>query len=148
MADARELILARLLTIASGITGIETAERNLNDLSDVGLPAIILYDGGEEAFENTRARGNAGTTVEVTAAFDIYASGVPEEVGTTINGYRAALIKAVQADTTLAGLCGSVLNSGSRYLRSGPLELETARATAAKLTVEFGINYVLKPDAL
>lgn len=147
MADLRETILARLLVVAKAIPGVETCERNLDDIGDAALPAIILFDGDEEASENMKARGLAPNTVEMLPSFEIHYGDVPENVGTTANEWRAKLIKAILSDAALATSCGNIPNAGARYVRT-TTGLSAGRNAIAKQTVAFGIHYSFKPSAL
>lgn len=146
MADTRETLLARLLTVAKAIKGVETCERNLDDLADISLPAIILFDGGEETFENEQARGLAPNTVEMQPTFDIYVQDVPETIGTTINGWRTTLLKAILSDATIAGDCGNIPNAGVRYLGC-ETSSDVGRSSTMRMTVSFAIKYGFKPSA-
>jgi len=47
--DRRELILARLLAIASGIPGIRNAYRNQDEINESQRPAILILDADEQA---------------------------------------------------------------------------------------------------
>lgn len=147
MADIRETILARLLVVAKTISGVELCERNLDDVADIATPAIILFDGDEDAFENNRARGMAPNTVEMFPTFEIHVGDVPENIGTTINGWRATLLRTILADETIESLCSGIPNGGIRYMRSST-GLSAGRNAIAKLTVDFGISYPFKPSAL
>src|SRR5689334_8338683 len=102
MADLRETILAQLLTTAKTISGVETCERNLDDVADIVTPAILLFDGDEEAFDNPRAIGMAANVVTMQPIFEIHLGDVPENVGTTVNGWRATLLKTFLTETTIA----------------------------------------------
>lgn len=146
MADTRETLLARLLTVAKTIKGLETCERNLDDVSDISLPAIILFDGGEEAFDNTRARGLAPNTAEMQPTFDIYVQDVPETIGTTINGWRTTLLKTILGDATIASTCDGIPNGGVRYLGC-ETGLDAGRGSVMRMTVNLAINYPFKPSA-
>src|SRR5262245_17605334 len=115
MADLREVLLARVLVVLKGVQGIETADRNLDDISDLRLPAAILFDGDEEAFDNPRARGAAPNTVEMTPTIEVTLSD-PDQVGTQINALRARICKAILSDTTLKTSCGNIPNAGPRYI--------------------------------
>ena len=147
MADMREILLARVLVVLKTVQGLETCERNLDDLSDLRLPAAILFDGDEEAFDNPRARGQAPNAVEMHPVIEVHFPEAPENVGTQINAIRARIQKALCADTTIRTLCGNVPHAGIRYIGMTS-DLAAGRATVAKRILSFGINYLFKPTDL
>lgn len=146
MADLRETLLAQLLTTAKTIRNIETCERNLNDISDIALPALIIFDGNEEAFDNPRARGLAPNTVEMRPVVDVYISEVPENTGTVVNEWRATVLKALLGDATIAADCTGIPNGGIRYLGC-ETGLADGRASLMRLSLSLAINYSFKPSA-
>lgn len=146
MADLRETLLAQVLTTLKTIGGVEVCERNLNDIADISLPAIILFDGGEEAFDNTRARGLAANTVEMRPTVDVYIKEVPETIGTEINSWRATVLAALLADATIRSACDGIPNGGMRYLGC-ETGLSDGRAATMRLSLSLAINYPFLPRA-
>lgn len=144
MADLREVLLARVLTTLKTISGVEVFDRNLNDISDISLPAIILFDGGEEAFDNPRARGLAANVVEMRPTVDVYIKEVPETIGTEINEWRVAVLTALLGDATIASTCHGVPNGGIRYLGC-ETGLSDGRAATMRLSLSLAINYSFNP---
>lgn len=146
MADLRETLLAQILTTLKTISGVEVCDRNLNDISDVSLPAIILFDGGEEAFDNPRARGLAANVIEMRPMIDVYIKDVPETVGTDINEWRATVLKSLLGDATISAYCNGIPNGGIRYLGC-ETSLADGRAATMRLSLSLAINYPFKPSA-
>lgn len=146
MADTRELILARLLTVVSGLAGVTTAARNLDDIEDIALPAVVLFDGAEEAAENPVATGLAGNVVTMQPSLLVLLGGTPEEIGTTINEWRAKVLKAVLGDATLATLCRGARPAGARYVGC-EVSLAAGSDSKAELTLTLAISYPFNPRA-
>lgn len=144
MADLREAILARLAVVIAGISGIESAARNLDQQSETKLPAIVLYDGDEEAMESIKF-GSSPTIVTMTPTLALSLGDVPENVGTTTNEWRAKVLKAVLLDATTAALCGA--NGGVRYLGL-TTSLSQGRTSQVEIIFNFAINYPLFPTRL
>lgn len=148
MADVREDILARLEAIAGGIVGIATVVRNASSIDDLDLPAIVVMDADEQVMEGEPATGKpnyAPVKVIMTPEILIKVSGRPEDVGGDLNDFRAALIKAVLEDTTLAALA---TNGGRVKYLGCSTQLGVGRAQVGEMAVAFGITYVLRPPSL
>ena len=115
MTDKRESILARLVTVCEGVTGIRSARRNSTDISEQHAPYIVVYDGDETADDGDpqgRPRGSV-RLVRMTPEIYLVTTGASDGLGTTINGFRASIINAILTDATLAGL--TVNGQGIRY---------------------------------
>lgn len=147
MADVREAILARIMEVIADVDGIETASRNLDELDDAKLPAIILYDGDEEAAENLRARGLAPNVMNMLPAIVLSLGDVPENVGTTANGWRAKLLSGLLGDAQIVALCGKIPNAGIHYLGC-VTSLNPGRASQVAMTFNISIAYSFKPMEL
>lgn len=146
--DRREQILARLLVIAGAIPGIANAVRNKPGLNENDLDAIVIYDGDEQGDErdpeNTRPT-NAPRRVIMQPTIEISAAGAPETIGTSINGYRANLIKKICSDTTLISLC--IDRTGIRYLGCNT-GAGLGSTLEANMVLNFTFAYRLFPDEL
>lgn len=150
MADPREAILARLLAVAAAITGVVATARNESEFGELRRPSMTVLEGDEQADDGDPVRQrptNAPRRVTMTPQIIIAVGGPSETVGATINGLRAALIKAVLADTTLQNLCASGRGAGLWYEGSST-ELGRGRTMEAEMTVAFSFQYILYPDAL
>lgn len=147
MADVREQILARLLLIINGISGVQTSARNVDDLSEAKLPALVLHDGAEEAADNVEAIGLAGNVVAMSVQISILLGDQPENVGTAANVFRAAVCKAVLGDSQLALLCRGIRLPGARYTGCALTTLD-GRDIKAEMQVEFVVTYPFNPRAL
>lgn len=147
MTDRREAILARLLAVAQSIAGIVKAARNVTELSEAQRPAIILFDGTESADDtDPKARpGNAPRLITMSPQFEITLGAASEDIGTALNVLRAALMKAVMTDATIAGL---VLDrEGTRY-QGASFGAEGGRVAEGSMQLDFTFTYVLRPDEL
>ena len=105
--DKREAILVRLVEIAGELTGIKTAVRNQDEISERTRPAIAIFDADETADERANEQGHGGRApniVEMSPEALILLGGTPERVGTDLNEMRAKFVKAVLIDTQLATL--------------------------------------------
>ncbi|MES2845638.1 MAG: hypothetical protein V4747_11465 [Pseudomonadota bacterium] len=145
--DKREAILARLLTIATAVPGITTAARNALNLSQIKLPSIVIFDGDEEAQAAPSATRSASAPVLVSMSPEIViaVADTKAQVGTVLNGFRSALVKAILTDATLAGLVAA--NGGISYLGCS-----SGLARSSDMAGELGVNmtflYVLTPSQL
>jgi hypothetical protein len=149
MTDRRELILVRLLGIAQTVPGLVAAFRNKDEISDRQRPCIVILDADEAADDadpsgNAR-RPNAPRRVGMTPEIYLMLGAKPEDVGTAINGFRAAFLKAVLTDPELAGIVGS--NGDVRY-EGCATGLARGRNMEAEMGLSFTFSYILRPDEL
>ncbi len=140
--DIREAILARLLTLA-GTVGAYKVERNLNDFSDLARPAIVILDGDEEAHEDDpQVRpSSAPRRIVMTPEIVVLASGPAAAIGSTINGFRIALLRAIMLDQGLIALVlDGTTRQSIRYV-GAELSLQSGRAIEAELRLNFSFTY-------
>ncbi|HMF49312.1 MAG TPA: hypothetical protein VK603_11755 [Candidatus Saccharimonadales bacterium] len=146
--DRREQILARLLAISSATAGINVAYRNKPGINEADLDVVVICDGDEQGDERDPEGSrptNAPRRVVMTPSIEITAGGPPETIGSTINGYRAKLIKAISSDPTLITLC--LDRFGIRYL--GCVSGSGLGSTMeANMVLNFAFAYRLFPDEL
>jgi len=147
MADLREEILTRLVTIAGGISGIKTVKRNDLDLPETMLPAIVILDGDETADDNDPVGRppKAPRIITMTPEFYVVLSDKAANVGTQINLYRGRVINAVANDAQLIGLTKD--SEGGRYdgAASG---LARGRTMTGEIGLSFSFRYVLRPGSI
>jgi hypothetical protein len=146
--DRREEILVRLLAIVQTI--FKTAARNKNDFSDLARPAGVVLDGDEKANEQDPENRPPDAPRRVTMAAEIVAlaSEPAETIGTTINGYRVALLKGIVTDATLIGLVlDGERRQSIRYIGSS-LIIQSDRAIAGELRLQFEFTYALRFEEL
>jgi len=144
MTDKREAILQRLVEIAAGLSGVVTAVRNQDEVSEHARPAIVVFDADEVADEGAVQRGHAGAApniVEMTPEVMILLGALPEQVGSALNELRARLIKAVLTDVELDALTGS--NGRTRY-GGCSTHLRHGRTIEGLMAVQFAFAYVLR----
>lgn len=149
--DRRELIAARLLTLAAGIVGATRAVRNATNVSGKSSPAIVVWDG-DEAPVTTRG-GTDPQTIELMPEIRILAEDAAADIGATLNGLRRQMIYAVQADTTLAGYAGAGAGPGRGgkgmvSYQGCQHALEAGRKIEGELSLTFVIRYELIHDEL
>ena len=124
MTDKREQILVRLLGIAQGLPGIAAAFRNKDEISDRQRPCIVILDADEAADDadpsGLARRPNAPRRVGMTPEIYLMLGAKPEDVGTAINGFRAAFIKAVLTDSGAGHHRRQQWRHPLRGLRHGP----------------------------
>ena len=149
MTDKREQILVRLLGIAQGLPGIAAAFRNKDEISDRQRPCIVILDADEAADDadpsGLARRPNAPRRIGMTPEIYLMLGAKPEDVGTAINGFRAAFIKAVLMDSELATIVGS--NGDIRY-EGCATGLARGRNMEAEMGLSFTFSYILRPDEL
>lgn len=118
MNDIREAILARLLVVCEGITGIVATGRNKLDVPRIQRPAILVLDGTEEpALERPVGGIRRFAQVQVmdlTPEIRLFLRADDgEEAGTLMSMFRARMILAIPSDATLQGLVTA--NGAIRY---------------------------------
>lgn len=148
MADPREQILARLLTVAASVdASVTTAVRNDPSLTEADAPFVMLTDGDEAANEGDPAGRDALTPrhVTMTPTLTFVVSADPATLGTTMNTLRAKAIKAVLSDATLLGF--TVNGKGARYDRS-EASLFFGEKVIGQIDVSFAFTYIMRPDQL
>lgn len=147
MTDKREQIMSRLLAIAGEVEGVVEAGRNDIDRSESRQPAIVLLEGDEQANEDDpRSRpSHAPRRVTMTPQLVIMQKADVENVGTDLNAFRAALIKAVCTDAQLSAL--SMNGHNVQYLGMQS-DFAFGRQMLGRMAVMFGITYALKPADL
>lgn len=146
MADRREEILQRIEAVLRGVSGL-TVKRMQTHLDKSDRPGLVINDGDEEVANNeTRVNrtGKAKAIMGMRPVIGIYAVSA-DRAGTEINKYRAAVIKALVNDATLADLCTE--NGSIKYLgcKTG---VQMEEAMAADMAAVFQLFYVFNPAAL
>lgn len=144
--DRRELIMARMLTVLADIAGVETAARNLDEIADIKTPAIVLYDGDENALDLERAVGDKPNTVIAEPVIVLSLKDVPEASGTMANAFVLEIKKSLLFDSELATLCGVTTRSGIRYMGISENSLTPGRATVVTLNLHFNATYAFQPS--
>jgi len=136
MSDNRETILKRIAVICATCA---TTKRMAVDLHQSERPAIVLNDG-DESIELQKG-GTAPCIVTMRPQLILLATD-GDNPGTAINKLRAAVLKAVLTDTTLATLAG--VHGAIKYLgcETGVARGETMEADMA---LNFEVNYRLNP---
>lgn len=146
--DRREAILARLLVVAEGITGVVKAARNRVDLSERQRPAIIILDADEQAEVSAQPSGRTNRQpqiVSMTPEVIILLQADSADVGTQLNLFRARWIKAVLEDEILLSHTGP--NGGIRYAAAAS-SLAAGRTMEGEMGVSISFLYPLKTSEL
>ena len=118
MTDQREAILSRLVTICGAVAGINAADRNRLDVSQMLRPAVIVLDGTERTVTPplTNARGASVSDkqrMELLPQIIIALRGDSGgEAGTLLTLYRNKVLAAILTDATL--LASVTPNGGIR----------------------------------
>jgi hypothetical protein len=150
--DRREAILARLVDVAAGVPGVNSAVRNESALDELSTPLVAIYDADEtvEDTDNGSHRpSNAPVRVGMTPEIYIVLGDKPEAVGTEINTIRLALINAVVGDTTLRELTGIDMRSPARgdiRYQGCTTSLSIGRQMFGDCLVSFTFTYPLRFD--
>jgi hypothetical protein len=112
--DKREAILARLVTLCSGVTGIVSTRRNALDVPFLERPAVIIQDGGEERQDGPASDNRSQVTrIELSPQLWLLVRGSGDEAGPLLSLYRQRILYAVLTDSTLRDLTGT--SGGIRY---------------------------------
>lgn len=114
MADQREAILNRLVTVCGAVTGVQAAVRNKLDAQALVRPAIIVQDGSEEVLDAPQGmRGSRVQRMELKPAVVVIVRGDNgAEAGSLLSLYRSRIVAAVLAD---AVLLDAVVDRDIRY---------------------------------
>lgn len=144
--DRREEILVRLHEIAGTIEGITTAGRNIPIITAQNRPALIIMDGNEQRpGDDVKRDGRAAHKLVMEAVIVIAVSDAAENVGPLLNGFRAAILKAVLYDSILSGLTGE--NGAVRYIGC-ETNFEKGSRVEADMSLTIELTYVLHPIKL
>lgn len=142
--DRREQVIARLLAIAAGVPGIAVALRNVDTLSERQRPGIIIFDG-DEAVDLPPPGRSGPHLVTMTPEIALALGDKAEAVGTSLNTYRAAFLKAVLTDATLRGIVGP----NGRILYAGCASaFARGRTMEGEMGISLSIEYPLNPAEL
>lgn len=147
MIDRREMILSRLLEIASATEGVVAAFRNKDEISEKQRPAIVILDADEAAddADPTTRPSRSPRRVAMTPEIYILLGAKPEDLGTAINALRARFVRAVLGDAQLARIVGT--NGAIRY-EGCATALARGRSMEGEMGVSFSFTYVLRPEEL
>ncbi len=144
MADIREQILSRLVTVCAGVTGIVAAGRNLTDVPLMQRPAVTINGGAEQMISSPRpaARFSQVQLMELTPGITLLVrSDTGAEAGSLMSLFRSRLVSAILADATLRTL--ATTNGAMRY--EGCNETEpTPESKEPRLELQFVFTYPLK----
>jgi hypothetical protein len=119
VADQREAILSRLVTVCGAVAGINAADRNRLDVSGMLRPSVIVLDGAETVGLAALSDGRAATVshkqlMELRPTIIIAVRGDSGgEAGSLLTLYRNRLLAAILTDAALIASVTS--NGGIRY---------------------------------
>lgn len=145
--DPREQILARLYAIIQAAGGFNRVVRNNPDISDIGMDAIVLIDGGEEVDNESaprRREANGPKIVRMTPSIGFAIAGDPETIGATANAHRRSLVKTILEDATLLGLVLDNEIEWTAFSTDLHPGAETMLLTAA---LDFSFAYMARPSS-
>lgn len=145
MADIREQILTRLVTVCAAVTGVVTAGRNLTDVPLMARPAVLVSGGAEQvriAVTGHRYRHSEVQTMDLTPGITLLVrSDTGAEAGSLMSLFRGRLVAAILADTTLRSLVTT--NGAIRY--DGCNETEpTPESKEPRLELQIAFTYPLR----
>ena len=151
MTDNREAILARLEVVLAAIAGIESFARNRGLRDNDSRPGIVLLDGDESERPPRVGRNVAGrqSMLPVFMAmrpqvFVLMDTRKPQNVGigTDINAFRTAIIRAVAADATLRALVGT---NGDIVYNGSETDLKSGSPLDGEMRLDFTFSYFVDP---
>jgi hypothetical protein len=144
VADIREQILSRLVTVCAGVTGIVSAGRNLTDVPLMARPAVLLNGGAEQMISSPRpaARFSQIQLMELTPGITLLVrSDTGAEAGSLMSLFRGRLVAAILADTTLRGIVTT--NGAIRY--EGCNEIDPSpESKEPRLEINISFTYPLR----
>lgn len=151
--NKREEVLTRLLDILNDpalVPDINSCVRNRGLLSNEQLPGIIMLDGDETSRKLADDRGRQRMSPVITVLhpqiFIVLKNKKPKnvDVGTELNTYRGAIIKAISADAQLLALIGP---NGDITYDGCETDLKTGMPMEGEMMLAFSIACVLNPNA-
>lgn len=116
LRNRRELILRRLVEIASALPGVEDVRRNSATMDATRRPAILINDGDEMSTDSDRAAQLQKSGVFITTMapdVTIFSSGSTAEMERPLSDISVALVDAIWKDATINSLTGT--NGSFRY---------------------------------
>jgi hypothetical protein len=143
MDDRRERILARLRAVLESIAGLSVFRMDFEVTIDT-RPAVIIQDGGEEFVGSKNHGGKAAGQYAMRPSVHIFAQ-KSNQAGTTLNEWRAKIIKEVLLDDVLKALCST--NGVVRYVGCSA-EGAFGEAVEADMALDFELTYLFEPMAL
>lgn len=149
MPDTREAILTRLGEIVAGVDGFVTTGRNVSDLEDADLPALVVIDGDETALDmdevKRRSPGLQPRFMVLSPVISAALLGLPEALGPQASDLRARIINAIMTDTTIQGLC---INKRMSYEGCKTMPSSGARGAIYGMSLQFTFTYPFRPQDL
>jgi len=115
VADTREVLLARLVTVCGAVEGVRAVARNTLDVAALARPAIIVQDGIEQMRDLAQgARYSEVARMELSPGLTVIVrGGNGVDPGGLLSLYRARVLTAVLTDAELIAATGR--NGGIRY---------------------------------
>ena len=146
MRDVREEVRARLLVVIAGIPSIRATQRNKVVITELQLPAALLFDGDEEtegASDLSSRSSPRPYPTRMTPIISIVQQA--DAVGSEMTTFRSQLVKLVLNDTELNQIvnAGRLGNGAIRYLGCST-EFGWGRLTYGVLSLQFLFKYSLK----
>lgn len=152
MADTREDIMSRLVTLMRTVSGVDEVARNvlMSDDEEDNRRRITILEGDEmideEDQQRTRNRpADSPVIMHMQPLIELSNFASSADVGSELSIMRASVINKIATDNTLIGLTAK--GRGGIYLGLAS-EIAFARKMAARLTMKFQFTYVLRPDQL
>lgn len=145
MPDTREDILAQLVTVCAGVTGIVSAERNRTDVPLNARPAVTISGGAEQLRSQSPAtRFGEKQLMELTPQITLLVrSDSGAEGGSLMSLFRNRLVAAILSDATLRAIVGTSGGCGIRY--EGCNETEpTPESKEPRLDLQISFTYMLR----
>lgn len=147
----RESILARLFVVLGAVPGVAVCVRNRGKLPSEKRPAISLLDEDEaserEAFNRGRPSNSPNFVIMSPGVYVTLDNREPENeaIGTNLNAFCAAIIKAVANDAELIALLGT---NGEIMYDGLATDLGEDRTITGKARVGLSFKYVFRIDEL
>jgi hypothetical protein len=147
--DLRENILSRLVELAAAVPGINSGLRNKTNPSDQEIPAIVIFDADETADEDDPGKesrpADAPRRVVLDPGIEIMAGAASQDIGTVLNGFKAAFWKSIVTDATLLGYVKD--RRGIRY-NGCSTDLALGRSMEGNMSLHIAFTYALRASDL
>ena len=147
MADTREVLLARLVTVCGAVEGVRAVGRNTLDVAALNRPAVIVQDGIEQMRDLANgSRYSEIGRMELSPAVTVFVrAGNGVDPGGLMSLYRSRVVLAVLTDAELIAATGR--NGGIRYEGCVAMAPD-AETKEHRLDLTFVFAYTWKLDDL
>jgi hypothetical protein len=115
VADQREVILSRLVTLCGSIGGVQSVARNRLDVAGLVRPAVVIHDGLEQLLDapSDMHHSELQRMELVPLIMVIVRGGGTADPGVLMSSYRSQIVAGILRDSAILAAIGT--NGRIRY---------------------------------